>query len=113
MTEEELEFNRMCSDLIGLKIEDNFINNTYEVESFFPLLGYSRPIRELEFHYNWSWIMEVVEAIEKLNKIVIIDGNKCTITPIDSSYIFCKNKSKKEAVVQAINQFLIWYNKNK
>lgn len=91
----------------------------------------------LEFHSNWNWIMEVVESIEKLNinKFAKQLGRE-DVTPIDGKFYLhtfdteaeflasvyywqrdnniegltkIKGLTKKEAVVQAINQFLIWY----
>lgn len=93
-----------------------------------------------DFLNNWNWIMEVVEAIEKEldgsrpfkygkldaldfnidNKSVkvkasfwtnpnTVNGNYWSYFKYNKKY---NNISKKEAVVQAINQFLIWYNEN-
>ncbi len=83
----------------------------------------------LSFDSDWNWIMRMVEAIEKdkylLNKerpyYLIIDNNYCGVffnRWNDSGKDFggtkqivsIKANSKKEAVVQAINQFLIYYN---
>lgn len=109
MTQEEiLEYNKRCAEFLGYEISEN--------KECFKLLNKNGWISLNIFHSDWNWIMEVVEAIEaieKLNKTVIIDGSKCTITPIETSYIYYKKENKKEAVVQAINQFLIWYNENK
>ena len=66
--------------------------------------------------------LEVVEAIEKLDDFYVqIEENACYIYDIskfdnEQTNAFIKvdinTTSKKEAVVQAINQFLIWYNEN-
>lgn len=48
----------------------------------------------------------MVEAIEKLGHTVDIWNNVCVIPHLKKSV----SETKKEAVVQAINQFLIWYN---
>ena len=82
------------------------------------------------FIKDWDWIMEVVESVEKLykqpNKEISfniqpgeievfqrpyrLDSNDYhDVIYLGDGYI---NNSKKEAVVQAINQFLIWYNEN-
>ena len=70
--------------------------------------------------------MEVVEKIQLLD--IVHDNTRsydgvfkeyqCTFSPSykthDFGYIVGKSKnSEKEAVVQAINQFLIWYNTQK
>ena len=52
--------------------------------------------------------MEVVEAIEK-KAWVNIKGCAVDISTI----VNLNAPTKKEAVVQAINQFLIWYEQNK
>ena len=70
---------------------------------------------DLLFHSNWNWIHEVVEAIENKGYDVFINGLYCRIT--DSGMTDFEIESgaattKQEAVVQAINQFLIWYNEN-
>jgi len=72
---------------------------------------------------DWNWIMEVVEAIEKLGYESLIGGSEYYYPEKGMRYIqsFIKDditiyqeaKTKKEAVVQAINQFLIWYNNQK
>ena len=67
--------------------------------------------------------MEVVEAIEKLGYESLTGGSEYYYPEKGMRYIqsFIKEeitiyheaKTKKEAVVQAINQFLIWYEKSK
>ena len=77
----------------------------------------------LRFNSDWNWIMEIVEKIQTLDKlggIVTIQQGGCKITSRmagDSSvyanvsnYFLQGMKGQKEAVVDAINQFLIWYN---
>lgn len=79
------------------------------------------------FLNNWNWIMEVCEAIEKLHFFFhtlgrgsfvtttdpkIIELNNWDDTIVSSTDLFDYEKempTKKEAVVSAINQFLIWY----
>lgn len=64
------------------------------------------------FLNNWNWIMEMVEAIEKKRYEIDIFSNCVEIcdTPDENYITESVGKTKKEAVVQAINQFLIWYN---
>lgn len=83
------------------------------------------PFDMLQFHSDWNLIMEVVEAIENIQVkgqyIYSIQprGAVCEIKcstqyslafDVQMPCIYEIAKSKKEAVVQAINQFLIWYN---
>ena len=89
----------------------------------------------LKFHTDWNWIMEVVEKIESLDDSekhyqwkdvnntnrsnfngysVDIEGNDCLIwLGLELDPLEClaksKGKTKKEAVVTAIWEFLNWY----
>lgn len=90
--------------------------------------------KELKFDSDWNWIMQVVEAIEELGfatKIThdycisnygcdncVIDTRKNALyfgdeDEMEEPIVFKLTTSKKQAVVEAINQFLIWYDKNK
>ena len=129
MTQEEiLQYNKRCADFLGIsngyfKSEIDcptpeyqwmctHANCTYEIQKEdFPLLSVWD---YLKFHSDWNWIMEVVEAIEKLGYDVVIAKTSCSIKMnkqlVKAALML---ETKKEAVVEAINQFLIWYNKNK
>jgi len=95
MTQEEIQFNQLCADFVKFKNRTN-----------------------LMFYRDWHWIMELVEAIEKLKYLVVIKSNFCQIQELGNrennfnpkiiSSLY--SKSKQKAVIQAINQFLIWYN---
>ena len=128
MTQEEiLEYNKRCAYFLDWKyIEDGDIWN--------PGISYNYSFiytDNLQFHSDWNWIMEVVEAIEKLEFATKIDHDYCISNhgcdrcEIDTKQnalfqdedreepiVFVLTKTKKEAVVQAINQFLIWYKNN-
>lgn len=132
MTQEELlEFNKLCAEFLGAKNlgklgysnlesyeHDLFIrtewSNKYQdnIETDVMVLS------SMSFHSDWNWIFEVVEAIEKLGyytknecirninyfNIYELENNEATFYGTDNS--------KKEAVVEAINQFLIWHKTN-
>ncbi len=90
---------------------------------------------DLKFHSDWNLIMEVEEAIENLDFVFKTTSSKTiskkwmlhkvVITKNDVDSLFYNkhivdyssnhsdNESKKEAVVQAIHKFLIWYNNEK
>lgn len=74
-------------------------------------------LKNMQFHLDWNWIMELVEAIEKLGYKFQLGWNITTLislvpkTPVKISLI--ESENRKEAVVQAINKFLIWYNNEK
>jgi hypothetical protein len=127
MTQEEfLEFNKRCAEFLGYELitpqmrkrPEEWKDNSYwehkdkaNVHTSKKVLGRDG---YLAFHSDWNLIMEVVEAIEKLNYQVDIQNNHCLIQRSDSfDGIRVYAETKKEAVVQAINQFLIWYEQNK
>lgn len=67
----------------------------------------------LRFDEEWNWIMVVVEEIENLvNSRVDIDSSHVLIQYNDWFTIIQK-ESKKEAVVEAIWEFLNYYKENK
>jgi hypothetical protein len=120
-TEEILRYNKRCADLLGLKIsikpEDGYDYGTWYKPCDIEDEVIPSPVL---YHSDWNWIMEVVEAIEKLKDEqfytwrVDIYLESCQIM---NSHNFEGNlihnqTSKKEATVQAINQFLIWYEKS-
>ena len=144
--EEILEYNKRCAEFLGYKeclvnITDNY-GYKVVVEGYitpFPKLNfdgtiYQYDVDSLLFHSDWNWIMEIVEAIEKLEFIgkvsiqyyTLFSGMGCykiqigrdsednkhpDSFPIEVAEFVSSdsNNIKKEAVVQAINQFLIWY----
>lgn len=84
---------------------------------------------ELKFHSDWNWIMEVIDKIESIKGLTLETCNnwigEFTIVIRYSSYSSTHYysikkprisegqdfRSKKEAVIQAIDQFIDWYNK--
>lgn len=122
MNEKEiLEYNKRCAEFLG--------GSLHKMQpplnpQWFDLPFSKRGIPEglLKFHSDWNWIMEVVETIEnKLNdsfNVDIVNKNQCEIVRNGEEFICGAgfdtiNHRKKEAVVDAINQFLIWYEQNK
>lgn len=122
MTQEEILYNKRCAKFLGWhnagmkdlelwKSSENFVG----VQT-----------SELKFHSDWNWIMEIVDAIEKLeHKSVYFSKTKLGEYTIEIAHetptyfnksrendktFFVRGNDKKEAVVQAINKFLIWYN---
>ena len=73
------------------------------------------PYEYLRFDSDWNWIIEVVEAIEKIEiqeaqkqELPNNQLNKQLGRVLDR-VLDLPIYTKKEAVVHAINQFLIWY----
>ena len=152
MTEQEtLEYNKRCAEFLGWKetteqFKIDWVGcKTKERldrlnKQYIPILEKNGDVlfpdfNVINFHEDWNWIMEVVDAIEKLGYQFDITGNEVgvnsnimtmenistggTMNSYNRSYYptiisICEEEySKKEAVVQAINQFLIWYNNEK
>jgi hypothetical protein len=143
MTQEEtLEYNKRCAEFLGAtptkdwlgkdgyELKDNELwYHTQWSNRFQDTLElYSYRYSDLKFHSDWNWIMEVVEAIEKLESndfymewfwlngtnMALYQRHKQNGSNLwECSARFSDVKTKKEAVVRAINQFLIWYNANK
>jgi hypothetical protein len=153
MTQEEiLEFNKRCTEFLGM-YDYSKDNEYFQKGEYFcypekhknPGSGYYK-IGNV-FINDWNWIMEVVEKIEEIGSYYIMEV-KCfssfiieknsikfyyqkhgeyllqlELIPFISEDVWkhpmfkehiiqvfdFKNKTKKEAVVQAINQFLIFY----
>ena len=107
MTQEEIiQYNKRCAEFLGYTLRENDCYNGDD--KLVAKLSFLQTA-DLKFHSDWNWIMEVVEAIEKLGHTVDIWNNVCVIPHLKKSI----GESKKEAVVEAINQFLIWYNNEK
>lgn len=110
MTQQEtLEYNKRCAEFMGYKCS---INGQYELPNMmtFPPKKKSNLchtakvccVEDMQFHSDWNWIMEVVNTIEK---VAWVNIKGCAV---DISTIANLNApTKKEAVVEAINQFLI------
>jgi len=135
MTQQEiLDYNRRCAEFLGC-VEHSYpssmgtpfhgrrvwmspTSSDGKTRTFYCVVG------EEHFHDDWNWIMEVVEAIEKLPEHYTTAIHSDTFDKGDEYKMFIFNnegeilvgengKTKKEAVVNTINQFLIWYNENK
>ena len=125
MTQEEIvQYNKLCAEFLG------YVNLTPDDKDFDfyekldGVLGKMLEPKSMKFHSDWNWIMVVVDAIEKLKfnvritiACIIIENafdNDSNLSPIYKFHSMQGEfESKKEAVVQAINQFLIWYNEQR
>jgi hypothetical protein len=128
--EEILEYNKRCAEFLGAIYSEDaqawgFGNAKYIGSKmlygvmYHDVIEAERFEKQLKFDSDWNWIMEVVEAIQKI--IIIEDDDEFCIefyeglpgdpkTFVTVGEIEISNKNPKEAVVQAIDQFLIRYN---
>jgi len=127
MTQQEiLDYNEKCAEFLGAiysKHADawgfgnavNIGSKKFDGIMYVDVIQAQRFEKDLKFDSDWNWIMELVEAIENKGYDVFINGLYCRITDsgmTDLEIESGKVTSKKESVVQAIRQFLIWYNEN-
>ena len=98
------DYNKRCAEFLNLPRNDEVA--IYKMSEY--------PYDFLKFHSDWNWIMEVVDAIDKIQHTQLdILGKYCRISSKGIDFQGSSKEDKKEAVVKAINQFLIWYNENK
>jgi len=122
MTQKEiLKYNKLCAEFLGYQVlssppkgaittQDGCHNPSFLHEQMEGECWYVYP----KFDSDWNWIMEVVEAIEKLDNIYFqIEEQCCYVYDISkfdnnqtNAFIIKSCNSKKEAVVAAINDFL-------
>lgn len=113
------EFNRKCARFMGFV---KWFEPIYQIpKEFCHLVGIElglRSVYDLKFHSDWNWIMEVKHHIVmsghpvfQFPSIITIKENQTL-----SAKNICKidfKENEKEAIVQAIDQFIDWYNKQK
>jgi hypothetical protein len=115
------EFNLKCVKLF--KFEEYEIRGNKSNDFIVDFKNGNVPLKfsiaSLLFHYDWDWIMELINYIE--NKLPdsynvdIVNKNQCEIVKNGHELIstggFDKvNISKKEAIIEVINKFLDKYN---
>jgi hypothetical protein len=108
MTQEEIDnYNCLCAKFLGWVYNEqtNFWNEDMRHDFSF-LEDY-----DLKFHSDWNWIMEVVEAIK--NTTNPREHSDTTFSTLRFEIQTHLGRANKEAVIETINQFLIWYNENK
>ena len=70
--------------------------------------------KDLKYHLDWNWLMEVVEKIESLGYRVTIVRHICRIDLTEESKLIISEDIKKiEAVYMVCFKFIQWYNQNK
>lgn len=132
---EVLEFNKRCAEFLNLKLgwwihQDKPLTDDkkqwWDIDGKTILGTRVYYNNDLQFHSDWNWIHEVLKHIEELkwnekfakSIYVSINFNECSIYDFDYKFtaqgLFFthKDSTTKEAVIQTINQFLIWYKQN-
>lgn len=129
MTQEWVyRFNEKCAEFLG------YVNTTPtdKVFSIYEKKGgeFGKLIEtmSMNFHSDWNWIMQIIEKMEGEKYIsegcLVLDEFRIEsfqvvvrawLTPKHKLYkvIPCEPKTKKESVIQAIDQFIDWYNEQK
>lgn len=121
-----VENNKIIAEFMGLELEEtistkfvyarNEFNNPNK-ENDYQTNFYEE--QELKYHYDWNWLMQVVEKIEGLRNTdgdvvayVRFENQYCEIQLFDS--IFCnEGKTKIDAVYNTALEFINWYNQQK
>ena len=118
MTQEEiLEYNKRCAEFLGAKNlgKLGYSDHDYYEHELFERTEWSNKyqdtievntmvLSQMTFHYDWNWIMEMIEKILDI------------ALEIDSMEMYYNIKDAIpdiNATTLSINQFLIWYEQNK
>ena len=123
--ENDIENNKIIAEFMGAKL-------TKDLKIMYPVYeGDSSYIKNLKYHSDWNWLMEVVEKIEtisefdKLPEFFIMYDNREEFKGwywlIEIPKKFNKEcykhnnreKTKIEAYYNSCVEFIKWYNENK
>ena len=107
------QFNEKCLNFLNRKLEEmqfSYIEERTNIECYREMT-----IQDLKFHSDWNWIMEVVEKIETLDFEVSITFGASHIWTKNSFNCITNNSKgenfdKKRSIIQAIDQFIDWFN---
>lgn len=122
-----IKFNILCSEFLGAQInttlERIYIDRMKDNEMIFHNFSVNLQMYEwsgttnihyitfdmLQFHHDWNWIMMVIEEIEKLDKNKEFAIIKKTAYLMGGFGAASYKKTKKEAVIKVISEFLTNY----
>lgn len=98
--------NKLIAEFMG------YIKHT-QTKAYLTTDGYFHE-RDLKFHKDWNWLMEVVEKIESIGFTFETKKNWARITRKGENIILRweEDKTKIEAVYNACVEFIKWYNEN-
>ena len=104
--------NKIIAEFMGATL-------TKDLQIMYPVYeGDSSYVKDLKYHLDWNWLMEVVEKIESLlpdDSFVTIEYKSCWIPIYDDEQPFgieCREETKTQAVYNACIEFIKWYNEN-
>jgi hypothetical protein len=103
------ENNKIIAEFMGATL-------TKDLQIMYPVYeGDSSYVKDLKYHLDWNWLMEVVEKIETHGFTFDIKKNWSCITRKGEQIIIRweEDKNKIEAVYNACLEFIKWYNENK
>ena len=102
------ENNKIIAKFMGATL-------TKDLQIMYPVYeGDSSYVKDLKYHLDWNWLMEVVEKIESLGYRVTIVRHICRIDLTEESKLIISEDIKKiEAVYTVCFKFIQWYNENK
>ena len=100
--------NKIIAEFMGAKL-------TKDLKIMYPVYeGDSSYVKNLKYHSDWNWLMEVVEKIESIGFTFETKKNWARITRKGENIILRweEDKTKIEAVYNACIEFIKWYNEN-
>ena len=105
------ENNKIIAKFMGATL-------TKDLQIMYPVYeGDSSYVKDLKYHLDWNWLMEVVEKIENLGYKVDIskweNSQYCGIYLNGKKISGNETNTKIEAVYNACLEFIKWYNENK
>lgn len=106
MTQEEiLQYNKKCAEFLEWYYENNKWLKLEPLNGGVIAVLKCNSDFDLKFHSDWNWIKAVLDKISSLNEDDFSDNTAVAFDDLLDLSVF----SSKEAVVEAINQFLKWY----
>lgn len=121
--EEKLKYNEWCAifrggiyskhaEAWGFGNAKNIGTMIFNKTSYNDVIQAERFEKELKFHSDWNWINEMIDAIsQKFGEAPLFKAvYQKWLYENNSNQDFLIFRLPKNETVEAINQFLIWYN---
>lgn len=101
-----LEFNKRCAKKLGW-VNKGMVNLELWVSDKFPS-GIATP--DLKFHSDWDWIHLIAVSLKDIHNPY--ENSNTTFLTLRREVQYRIGISDKEGAIQALNDFLIWYENN-